>query len=237
MLEEFKNTLPLLLLENPYKPINQLGDEYGWNNPQSWGLDDPQSWDGRDAFLETATAWQAHLGNEGMQFTLKLLEAIELPNPDDILLPETGFRMWEGTHPVRPMQDIQYDKATLPVAIHLIQQWASVWQTVDTPGRTYVSTYVEQSQWQFAASHIGPLIGKSIDPNSVIWCSSARNCLSATSGAYFATMFPNIPGFDKYACVRTLFHLGFFPAIDDNNILRLHVGDEAEIVWEGTHTQ
>jgi hypothetical protein len=225
MLEEFKNALPLLLLENPDKPIKQLGEENGWNNPQSWGVSAD--------FLQVSTLWQGHLGNDKMLFTLKLLEAIELPNPDDILLPLTGFRMWEGAHPINPLQDKRYDDASIPKAIEYIREWATAWQTVDTPGTTYVSTYVERSKWQFVASYIGPIIGKSIDPKGIIWRSSARNCLSATSGAYFADMFPNIPGFDKYECVRALFHLGFFPTIDNNNTLQLHVGEEAKVVWEG----
>jgi hypothetical protein len=228
MLEEFKNALPLLLLENPDKPIKQLGSEHGWNTPESWGVS--------EVFLNLATDWQGHLGNDKILFTLRMLKAIELPNPDDILLPETGFRMWEGTHPVSPLQHNRYDKATIPEAVGHLKTWAGVWQTVDTPGTTYVSTHVEQSKWHFVASYIGPIIGKSIDPNGHIWRSSARGCLSATSGAYFATMFPNIPGFDKYECLRALFHLGFFPSVngDDRNTLRLHVGEEAEVIWEGT---
>jgi hypothetical protein len=227
MLEAFKNTLPLLMLENPYKPINQLGSAEGWNNPESWGVS--------ENFLNAATVWQAYLGNAGMLFTLRLLEAIELPSPDDILLSETGFRMWEGTHPINPLQDNQHDSITIPEAVVLLKEWATLWRTVDTPGTPYVSTYVEQSKWQAYSSNVGAAIGKCIDPQGYIWRSPARRCVSATSGAYFATMFPNISGFDKYECVRSLFHLGFFPSIavtGEATKLCLHVGEKAEVVWE-----
>jgi hypothetical protein len=238
MLEEFKNALPLLLLENPDKPIKQLGEENGWNNPQSWGVS--------ANFLSAATRWQGHLGNDKMLFTLKLLEAIELPNPDDILLPLTGFRMWEGTHPVNPLRNILHNEADISEASRHLKAWASVWRTVDTPGTTRALKYVENSKWEPYTSYIRYAAGSSRDltfkrlrqrfllfsdflpfPPEDAW-------LSAVAGGYAASMFPNVPEVAKYECIRSIFHLGFFPTMV-RSVLRLHAGEEAIVVWEGNN--
>jgi hypothetical protein len=209
--EQFRVEAMFDLVANPSMKPSEIG------TLEEWGVN--------RAFLNIADAWHSTQGNNQMSVMLTMLNATLLDNPDDALIPLTGFKMWEASHPVNPLK-INVDIDNLPRAIELVGEWNAVsnevWYAVWDAVWYAVGNEVWYEVWNAVRNAV------SYDVRYAV-----GNAVGNAIWAYTATLFPSIPELEKYKCIETLYKMGFIPSCDKDKVWRLHIGKEAKIIWEG----
>jgi hypothetical protein len=215
-LTEFHATLPLNLLANPYAAPSELGSY------EEWGIS--------DALLFILDVWHKREGNAGMSFILKFLEAIQLDNPDEMLLPLTGFRMWEAGNPINPKEQKLGD---LKEAHDLLLQWHNLTHSIQPEQGDYfpygdkIIKIDELMGWDWEEWEreifLDILSERNKDFELSVMCdyelytgNEMSISLCHSLNAYIASLFPIIEEYRKFECVRKLYHMGYIPIVSDD---------------------
>lgn len=235
----------LQLLENPQRfPLGLEGDENAGLRPL-------------EAFantyvLEIVDAWYEVSGHKGTEFALTFFESLKAPNPDSVLLPATGVRLWEAGNPLDPLQVPPADRIPLSEAIELMHQWISGWKPI-APGASPWTTvgesitaslwephgdFIVENVWSSALESISvTLVGGVADKLGRFFEDAVHDVVFASihkcTISYLTTFFTRIPDLGVFHSGAHLWRGGFVPSFD-NKTWRLHTGELAEVVWERT---
>ena len=122
--------------------------------------------------------------------------------------------------------------------------WSSIWDNV---GRC-IGDSIWDSIWDNVGRYVGRYVGGSVWDSvcgrGSAWDSlrgSIRGSIEDSVGAYISSLYPGIKkwkyidhpeGENPFQPAITLWHKGFVPSFDGKT-WRLHVGENAEVVWEG----
>jgi len=160
-----------------------------------------------------------------------------------------GWRYLESVNPINPLKIVPSQITSRQ--IELLRNWASVRDSVWASVRASVGASVRDSVWASVWDSVGASVRDSV------WASvgasvgdSVGDSVGASVGAsvwdsvgaYIGSLFPKIEKWKyikhkkgKYpfqSCVD-LWKMGLVPSFD-RNVWRLHGGENASILWEGT---
>ena len=133
---------------------------------------------------------------------------------------------------IHPFNDVEPPKEITAKHLELLKQWDSV---VDSVVDSVYSS-VRDSVWGSVRASVASLVWDSMRMNLLSLVrssvrSSVRDSVWDSVWAYISSFF-DLPEFEQYKCLVTLWEQGLVPSFD-GKVWRLHGGRDAKILWEG----